>query len=173
MTGDRWTIQFRSRPPAFAQIVPQANLIVPPFTDVSLFSGGLDSLIGAIDELQSNRVPLLISHASEPAVSRAQDDCFEALKTNYARSAFKRLRVWMSFPKVFVDNVGSEESTRGRSFLFFALGIFAGTGLRGPFTLHCPENGLIALTFLSIHFGLVRLAPGRLTLSICTLERAH
>jgi hypothetical protein len=145
LTGDRWTIEFRPRPQRFAQIVPQGNLIVPPFTGISLFSGGLDSLIGAIDHLEVGRVPLLVSHAGEPAVSKAQDDCFELLKKKYAKSPFERLRTWMAFPKGLVRGVASEDSTRARSFLFFALGVFAGTGLRKNFVLHCPENGLIAL----------------------------
>jgi hypothetical protein len=145
LTGDRWTIQFRTRPTRFAQIVPQANLIVPPFTGVSLFSGGLDSLIGAIDQLEAERIPLLVSHAGEPAVSKAQNDCFEKLKTHYAKLPFSRLRTWMAFPKKLVRNVASEDSTRGRSFLFFALGAFAGSGLQCEFKLHAPENGLIAL----------------------------
>ena len=145
LTGDRWTVQFRARPPRFAQIVSQPDLIAPPFTGVSLFSGGLDSLIGAIDELQANRVPLLVSHAGEPAVSKAQQDCFDLLKAHYAHSSFERLRAWITFPNDLVRDVGSEDSTRGRSFLFFALGAFAGSGLRQNFVLRSPENGLIAL----------------------------
>lgn len=145
LTGDRWTIQFRARPTRFAQITPQADLIVPSFTGISLFSGGLDSLIGAIEQLEAKCVPLLVSHAGEPAVSKAQEDCFELLKNHYAKLPFARLRTWMSFPKKLVRNVASEDSTRGRSFLFFALGVFAGTGLRRDFVMHAPENGLIAL----------------------------
>lgn len=145
LTGDRWTIQFRPRPSKFARIVPQADLIVPPFTGVSLFSGGLDSLIGAIDQLEAKRIPLLVSHAGEPAVSKAQDGCFDRLKKHYKSLPFERLRTWMAFPRQLVRNVGSEDSTRGRSFLFFALGVFAGTGLRTNFVMHAPENGLIAL----------------------------
>ena len=41
--------------------------------------------------------------------------------------------------------MSSENSTRGRSFLFFALGVLAGTGLGTDFVLRVPENGLIAL----------------------------
>lgn len=145
LTGDRWTMQFRARPARFAQIVARKKLSVLPFTGVSLFSGGLDSLIGAIDQLEAKRVPLLVSHAGEPAVSKAQDDCFELLKKHYTKLPFERLRTWMAFPKNLVRKVQSEESTRGRSFLFFALGAFAGTGLRESFLLHAPENGLIAL----------------------------
>ncbi|MDP0920004.1 hypothetical protein Q6272_33755, partial [Klebsiella pneumoniae] len=48
LTGDRWTIGFRTRPDRFAAITQAAppSLIAPPFDSVSLFSGGLDSLIG-------------------------------------------------------------------------------------------------------------------------------
>jgi len=145
LTGDRWTIQFRQRPARFAQIISQPNLIVPPFTGVSLFSGGLDSLIGAIDQLEAKRVPLLVSHAGEPAVSKAQDDCFDILKTHYAKLPFERLRTWMTFPKQLIRHVAAEDSTRGRSFLFFALGVLAGTGLRQDFVMHASENGLIAI----------------------------
>lgn len=147
LTGDRWTVQFRSRPARFAKAVParKAELIEPPFDDVNLFSGGLDSLIGAIDAIAGGRVPLLVSHAGEGAVSRSQELCFDGLKAAYRKNAFDRLRVWMSFPKTLVRNVGAEDTTRGRSFLFFALGIFAGTGLGRAFTLRAPENGLIAL----------------------------
>jgi hypothetical protein len=51
----------------------------------------------------------------------------------------------MAFPDDFVVGSSAESTTRGRSFLFFALGIFGGSGLEGGFTLMAPENGLIAL----------------------------
>ena len=147
LTGDRWTIGFRSRPEKFERIVPQApaDLIGTAFDGVNLFSGGLDSLIGAIDALEAGRHPLFVSHAGEGATSKSQEDCFEALRKHYAKIARARLRVWMSFPKNLIRNVGPEDSTRARSFLFFALGIFAGTGLGKIFTLRVPENGLISL----------------------------
>lgn len=147
LTGDRWTIGFRARPRAFATTVPQRprRFSGPSFDDVSLFSGGLDSLIGAIDMLENQGTPLFVSHAGEGATSDAQNTCFKALKAHYKRQSFDRLRVWMNFPEGLVRGVGSETTTRGRSFLFFAIGIFAGTGLAGAFTLRVPENGLIAL----------------------------
>ncbi len=51
----------------------------------------------------------------------------------------------MTFPDGLVQGAGSESTTRGRSFLFFAIGVFAGTGLGRDFVLRVPENGLIAL----------------------------
>jgi len=147
LTGDRWTIGFRARPPRFATIAQETppTLIAPPFDSVSLFSGGLDSLIGAIDFLEIGSAPLLVSHFGEGATSDAQGKLFAALKKHYGKSSFERLRVGMTFDDGLVEDVGSENSTRGRSFLFFALGVFAGTGLGKAFVLRVPENGLIAL----------------------------
>ena len=147
LTGDRWTIGFRPRPKDFATTVMPVgpSLLGVPFDGVSLFSGGLDSLIGAIDQLSAGHSPLLVSHAAEGAVSKSQDDCFKGLKEGFKQSNFDRLRVWMSFEGGLVDGVAAEASTRGRSFLFFALGVCAGTALGRKFVLQVPENGLIAL----------------------------
>jgi hypothetical protein len=147
LTGDRWTIGFRPRPAGFEAAVPARppSLIPPVFNSLALFSGGLDSLIGAIDSLESGLIPLFISHAAEGATSSSQDALFRSLKNKYPRRNFDRLRLWMSFADGLVRNVAAEKTTRGRSFLFFAAGVFAGTGLPGPLTLRVPENGLIAL----------------------------
>lgn len=147
LSGDRWILEFRPRPDPFSKLAPPpiSSLIPPPFDDLALFSGGLDSLIGAIDALEAGRTPLLISHAGEGATSDAQSSIFDALKSHFPKSPFERLRLWMAFPDGLVKDIGSENTTRGRSFLFFALGVFAGTALPDPFTLKVPENGLIAV----------------------------
>lgn len=147
LTGDRWSLGFRARPRRYARVAPTppGKLIGPPFNDLALFSGGLDSLIGAIDAIEAGRTPLLISHAGEGATSDAQTTIFDALKAQYPANPFQRLRLWMAFPDSFVRGSAGEKTTRGRSFLFFALGVFAGSGLDGPFTLKVPENGLIAV----------------------------
>ena len=147
LTGDRWTVGFRPRPAGFEKAVRDKppQLIPPAFDSLALFSGGLDSLIGAIDSLEEGKTPLLISHAGDGATSDAQNKLFEALKKNYPKQNYSRLRIWMDFRNWRVKGVESEKTTRGRSFLFFATGVFAGTGLAGNFVLRAPENGLIAL----------------------------
>lgn len=147
LTGDRWAIGFRPRPRRFAALVPQrpARLVAPPFDNLALFSGGLDSLINAIDRLEARRTPLFVSHAGEGSTSYAQNTLFEALNRQYPGRAFDRLRLWMAFPDGLVAGSAGESTMRARSFLFFALGIFAGSGLEGAFALLAPENGLIAL----------------------------
>ena len=147
LTGDRWELGFRKRPLRFQSIVEQGevDLFPPSFDALSLFSGGLDSLIGAIDLLENGSTPLLISHSGDGAASDAQNKLNAGLKDHYKNISFDRLRVGMTFKQDLIKGVGSEDSTRGRSFLFFALGVFAGTGFGQRFTLRVPENGLIAL----------------------------
>lgn len=147
LTGDRWIIDFRARPRGFTTLRPllPPKAPKPTYDCVALFSGGLDSLIGAIDMIEGGAKPLFVSHAGEGATSGAQSDCFEPLRTNYAKQLPDRLRVWMSFSKNLITDAGIENTTRGRSFLFFALGVFAGTALKKSFKLFVPENGLIAL----------------------------
>lgn len=147
LTGDRWEVGFRKRAKDYVKLVPAAapTLIPAPFDGVSLFSGGLDSLIGAINSLNAGETPLLVSHAGEGLVSKSQEQCFEGLKAAYKSSSFDRLRVWMNFDSGLVEDVASEDTTRGRSFLFFSLGVAAGTALGRDFVLKVPENGLIAL----------------------------
>jgi hypothetical protein len=147
LTGDRWSLGFRARPRRFARVAPTppGRFLGPPFNDLALFSGGLDSLIGAIDALEAGRTPLLVSHAGEGATSDAQTTIFDALKAQYPANTFQRLRLWMAFPEGFVPGSAGEPTTRGRSFLFFALGVFAGSGFDGQFKLKVPENGLIAV----------------------------
>lgn len=147
LTGDRWTIDFRARPETCTTLTRARPAVAndPRFDKLALFSGGLDSLIGAIDLLEAGHTPLFVSHAGEGAVSDAQQTLFGSLKDEYRGRAFDRLRTWMAFPDGLVAGSDGESSTRGRSFLFFALGIFASTGLGIDITLLTPENGLIAL----------------------------
>ena len=59
LTGDHWGFTFRDRPNDLQSFTKQPEeMDLTDFTQVSLFSGGLDSLIGAIDLLASGQ-PLL------------------------------------------------------------------------------------------------------------------
>lgn len=148
LTGDRWTLQFRSRPEPFATITSPLDLEIAcvPYDHLALFSGGLDSLIGAIDAIEADKTPLLISHAGDGATSDAQSTLLDALHQEYPNRDLSRLRVWMAFPEGLVEDSASESSTRGRSFLFFAIGVLAGTAMSGEtVVLSVPENGLIAI----------------------------
>jgi len=145
LTGDKWDVGFRERPSKFMRTVHNSALIPPNFDAVNLFSGGLDSLIGAIDSLEYGDRPLLVSHAGEGSTSDVQNSCFSALEDEYPSRSFQRLRYWYNTPKAIFKGIEGEDTTRGRSFLFLALGVCAGSGLQNQFRLRVPENGLIAL----------------------------
>lgn len=147
LTGDKWQFTFRVRPEGFARTVAERPLLhePPAFDGVSLFSGGLDSLIAAINALEEGRNPLFVSHAGEGAVSSSQEKVFHDLELAYPQRAFRRLRLWMAFEHGLVADSGPEDSTRGRSFLFFSLAAVAASGFERPCRVEVPENGLIAL----------------------------
>ncbi|MDN4982143.1 hypothetical protein QY049_02745 [Bradyrhizobium sp. WYCCWR 13022] len=149
LTGDHWLVSFRARPEEMADFVrrPVAGLQNHGFDSVALFSGGLDSLIGAIDRLQQGSYPLFVSHGGDGAISKPQKDLFMDVASAYRSDDRepKRIRLGMSFTGNIAPGVGREESTRGRSFLFIAIAAMAGSGLRRRFSLEVPENGLIAL----------------------------
>ncbi|MBS1816545.1 MAG: hypothetical protein JSU08_01310 [Acidobacteria bacterium] len=146
LTGDRWTIVFRSAS-TLPRIVPDrpSGVASPATNTVSLFSGGLDSLIGAVDLLHGGETPVFVSHAGDGATSNAQRECFDALTERYGQSAVNRFRFWLAFPNGLVPGVDGEDTTRARSFLFFALAAFVGSGLNRQVVIRAPENGLIAL----------------------------
>jgi len=144
LTSDLWQIEFRPRPQARARLVAQRTVRRRTAYDaLSLFSGGLDSLIGAIDIAAAGTPTLLVSHAADGATSKAQAELFTGLRRHYQTQTLDRLRTWMVFPKGL--GPGLEDTTRSRSFLFFALGVLAGSGFPPPFTLRAPENGFIAI----------------------------
>ncbi|TNC09188.1 hypothetical protein FF100_26845 [Methylobacterium terricola] len=152
LTGDHWRIRFRPRPAGFENLSPAylPGFEIADFDGIALFSGGLDSLIGAIDTLVAGERPLFVSHAGEGAVSGPQRDLFDKLNERLPGDRrlnrnLPRLRFALTFPRNLVRGVPGEDSTRGRSFLFLAIGAMAGSGLRRPFDLRVPENGLIAL----------------------------
>lgn len=146
LTGDIWIIDFREMPKKIkTQLIIKSRVENQEFDVLSLFSGGLDSLIGAIDLLEQGKKPLFISFSGDGSVSSPQKKLFTLLKQKYSKRIFDRFKLGIEFPKDLIKESASENTTRGRSFLFFAIGILAGTAFSKPFKLIVPENGLIAL----------------------------
>lgn len=152
LTGDFWTITFRPRADAALLLAPGTTYTKrhPGFaarpTDVCLFSGGLDSFIGAVDLLSNGRVPLLVGHYKSSDVAPFQRSSFAALEQHYPATPLKRLKAYLRAPKDKMLGVrGDEKTERGRSFLFFALGALCAQALGPTVPLIVPENGLISL----------------------------
>lgn len=129
LSGDIWYLNFRSgggQPPTFASKSTDRDCSC-------LFSGGLDSLIGAINLTTEGHRPLLISQASpkEGSIQR-----FLADRIGLTEHRFEGRVTERAAPPY-------EPSSRARSMLFFAYGALAAAGLGGE--LFVPENGLISI----------------------------
>ena len=146
LTGDRWRLFFRQRHADYRTLVTRPrNLIRPTVSSVCLFSGGLDSYVGAIDLLAAEQTPLLVSHYWELSTS-SQHWCANRIGAVYGAMHPRHVRVRVGFDSNdFSHAMGTEPTTRGRSFLFFGLAAMAASGLEGRPVIHVPENGLISL----------------------------
>ena len=146
LTGDRWRVFFRDRTDRTATLaVPPSNLAIDGLTEVSLLSGGLDSLIGAIDLLASGKRPLFVSHYWDTETAKAQSHVLNALEQHFSGNEIKCLRVRLGFGKHQLDTGETEATQRGRSFLFYAIAALAASAFNQPMAVNIPENGLIAL----------------------------
>mgnify|MGYP001625142671 CR=1 FL=1 len=144
LTGDMWIISFAKRTWLFNDS-KEINKKTNKYNKVSLFSGGMDSLISTINLMENQQNTLLISHAGEGLTKDAQKNIVTKLDEKYSGILHTWLDLWMMFPKNYIPEGGNDNNTRGRSFLFIGLGVFALTGIENVHELLVPENGLIAL----------------------------
>lgn len=146
LTGDRWRLFFRSRHRDYRALAKSRRTKVRQnFSDVCLFSGGLDSFIGAIDLLAGGFNPLFVSHYWDLSTS-AQLGCARRIASVYGRDRGRPVRARVGFDSnAFSHVMATEPTTRGRSFLFLAMASLAASGLDGTPTIYVPENGLISL----------------------------
>lgn len=147
LTSDKWRLFVRERPTGFGMVVPQTRFAAANLPDcVCLFSGGLDSFIGAIDLLEQGRQPLLASHGWVANASAHQGLCERALRLQYSARRVRRVKSSIGFPKGTITGTEGENTERSRSFLFFAIAVAAASGLRQDASaVYVPENGLISL----------------------------
>lgn len=136
LTGDVWSLMARPEPASLALPDPRVGAWHPDC--ICLFSGGLDSLAGAIDLLESGRRVLLVSHYDFGQLAGCQNYLTDALSQVYSRDRVQRwgFRVQFEAPEL---------SLRSRSLLFVALGLAAASVWDSPLPLIIPENGWISL----------------------------
>lgn len=146
LSGDRWRVFFRDRTKRTRTLaVAPKRLAIDGLTKVGLLSGGLDSLIGAVDLLNGSERPLFVSHYWDSETAKAQAYILDRLENRFSKEAFKSLRVRLGFDKHHLATGETENTQRGRSFLFYSLATLAASAIVGRTTVDIPENGLIAL----------------------------
>jgi len=136
LTGDLWCLSVIAGGP---EPLPRTNRVRRARVDgdcVSLLSGGLDSLIGAIDLCGAGREPVFVSQ-------RARGDT--ARQGVFARAVGRQSsHVQLSHAAIVPGR--AERSQRARSMGFLAFGALAGSSLQAVArpVLYVPENGYIS-----------------------------
>jgi 7-cyano-7-deazaguanine synthase in queuosine biosynthesis len=104
-----------------------------------LFSGGLDSLVGALDWLEAGKRLLLVSHYDFGQLANIQQTLAAALGRHYGPEQAHHLGIRVQFPQA------PELSLRSRSLLYLALGLAVAASFDAATPLIIPENGWISL----------------------------
>ena len=145
LTGDLWRVSFRGRQRGMKSLIGRpGSRIGTSFDTVCLFSGGLDSFVGAIDLLEGGRDPIFVSHYKD-ASTKSQEVCAARLSKRYGDFGPRHVRANVSFDKNDLPGLGTETTTRGRSFIFLAFAALAADAIEGTTPIYVPENGLISL----------------------------
>ena len=136
LTGDIWKFEFVNNG------VQAPNSIIPLEIDadcVSLLSGGMDSLIGAIDLITDGLKPCFVSQEAKGDVEK------QIAFTSQLAPSQQHFR-WKNPISL---NGRNESSTRGRSIIFLGYALLAANTLSkwrtSTVDIYVPENGFISL----------------------------
>lgn len=162
LTGDYWTVEFyQSSIDLPSQTLPEEYN--GSFSQVNLFSGGLDSLIGAIDFLKSKPDErILFASQYDPHMGGAkkdQDKLIPKLSAAYSGQFFQIPSVKVSLSE---SQIPRESTFRSRSLLFVGLALLIADANNIPIIV-VPENGSVSLNF--------PLSPSRR--SACSTRTTH
>ncbi len=137
LTGDFWFLTFKGN----GVTPPRAKRLKRFDCDcVSLLSGGVDSLAGAIDIVADNHKPIFISQVVR-GDAKTQRDYAKKIRPGSAHFQWSHT--------IHPPQGESEGSTRGRSIIFFAFAALAASAIEeqsgSPADIYVPENGFISL----------------------------
>lgn len=145
LSGDEWHLS-----PVASTDEPTELAIETPVDAVCLFSGGLDSLTGAIDLLAQAKTVCLVSHYEGGQAPRAQQRLYALLKNKYGNDRVTSRRLFLRPAPADLGQSrplpdARESSTRSRSMLFLATGLAVAAGYGPNVPLFIPENGFIGI----------------------------
>ena len=150
LTGDNWLVTFSQMPRIVYTPALEHHYNVHEYEYVSLFSGGLDSLVGFIDKasnLQANKKVLLVSHYDMGKEHNDQERIFNACTANgFFQGKYTSIKSKVGMKTCVKErNVKYENTFRSRSFLFFAMGLYCAHTISPMQEVTVPENGTISI----------------------------
>lgn len=145
LTGDEWSLAFTRRRPRVLN-VPAVDADA-----VCLLSGGLDSLVGAINLLaeDEDRSVLLVGVEDSSISAGRQTVLRDGLQTSFPDRVQMR-QTWATFRQPTAAQARPlparrERTTRSRSFYFLASGLACAAGIGPDVPMYVPENGFIGI----------------------------
>lgn len=155
LTGDNWSISFTKRDdiPLYIKKERSKNHSQEyrnSFEKVSLFSGGLDSLIGVINELSnSDEKMVLVSHYDGTSFKGSMSDQKKLNKILFQKygSQYQLLQTRVDMARLDTNGakMNKESTLRSRSFMFLCQAIFVSHSIKEDIEVLIPENGTISL----------------------------
>lgn len=151
LSGDRWTLQFKDHP--LEPPARQESLIPRHVGAVALFSGGLDSLAGAIDALAAGTRVVGVAHFDAGITPKRQRDLWTELQSRFGGLAVDLRRLLLR-PMPESSGVAHhqlpsgqdrESTTRARSLLFLTAAIAIADAIDPHCPVVMPENGFIGI----------------------------
>lgn len=145
LTGDYWSVSFKDASPVTLTKYKDCDFF-DGITQVNLFSGGLDSLIGAIDFMTQfpNKKLFLASHYDSD-MSGPRIDQDRLLK----HFALKYSGQYVVFPKRnsvrIISRKSAETTCRSRSLMFIAIALQIAEYNKTKIII--PENGSVSLNY--------------------------
>jgi hypothetical protein len=144
LSDDSYTFEFRKAD----ELAGPRELYFPNLIDgsvehdeVALFSGGLDSFAGAVEDVVINGLYVtLVGHCSSSKVHNVQKTLIDALKQRGFDRRISYIPVWVTNEKV----QAREFTQRTRSFLFACLGLVIAR-MSGKDRFSFYENGVVGI----------------------------
>lgn len=148
LSDDKYTFHFRqfAKEPGKQGYLEFAEGDDWPFQGVDrvlMFSGGLDSLAGAVETAAKSGNLVLVSHRPVATQSKRQIQLFEALKESLRKTPSVQMihvPVWINKEKA----LGREHTQRTRSFLYSTLGTIVAESVKAG-GVRFFENGVVSL----------------------------
>jgi len=151
LSGDGWTLAFRGSAGRIPQISDMAHELTG-YDAVCLFSGGLDSMCGAIRLLEEEKRVALVGHFENGLAPRRQKRLARRIREAYGedRAGLFQLRLGPAAQSShqalpLPPGPQRESSFRARSMLFISAGMAFANALGPDVPLHVPENGFIGI----------------------------
>jgi 7-cyano-7-deazaguanine synthase in queuosine biosynthesis len=146
LTGDYWDVEFRQEIFDAPEITLDKEYSIP-FEQVNLLSGGLDSLIGALDFLKKNpeKKVLFVSHYDSQMHGPKGDQRGLISKI---QKLYPEQFAYIPSLKVSLErtNANRETTFRSRSLLFMGIALIAAQATNTQ-SIIVPENGTVSLNF--------------------------